>query len=232
MLNPTEGDLAAVPSALSEMMIEDTYLTKCHWRSSGLKSHRANVDDAKYLFRYCYPQEDSDYSSSTGAAVWTKRDEDDNEDFSVRILHIYQTTKRTSSGSSTNPSKKKRTKTRSSSIVPVVTRSSSTVPNLPNATDNDIHPLMKGELITTPTRTYEDYSDVTLGAHGNCFGPQCFDETPRVSMSPGTNLRSFAIKVDCLTKDVLASDQEHQPFMVHLLREQLEALSGAVDTKK
>ena len=235
MLNPTEQDLASVPSTLTKMTMQDDDLAclgKCHWRSSGLKSHRANGDDSnRYLFRYCYPQNDNDYASSTGAAVWTKREEDGNEDFSVRILHIYTTTKRLNSESSINPPKKKKAKTRSSSIVPVATRPS-TMPYV-SPVDDDIHPLMKGELITTPTRTYEDYSGVTVGAHENCFDPQCFDETtlPRVSMSPGTNLRSFAIKVGCLTQDVLTSDREHQPFMVEMLRQQLVALS-AVDTKR
>ena len=169
--DPSKQGLEHIPSALVDLILTDEVLNNrktCHWRSSGLKSHRNNIPTAKYLVRYCYPQNEN-YSNNKGATIWTQRDERGEEDFSVRILHIYETCKRQNSDRLLYQPKKKKKK----QWLPEVSKS------FELCEDDNFQSLMGGELITTPICAYQDHSHgfvYTLSSRESWNAEGLFDE--------------------------------------------------------
>lgn len=245
--------LAPVPSALADLVVTDNELADlgtCHWRSSGLKSHKSNnIADGKYFLRYCYPQNEEEKSAS----VWTQRSENgDEEDLSVRLLHVYQMQKRSSDSDSDSDRPKKKL---SAGIVHASVREEA-------RNYEDIQNLMKEELITTPECTYQETSRVTLSSlrleSGSLFDFNNIDEflspqllassvvpspvltssnkfasypAPRISLSPGAYpLISFGRKLDDVSQTILSSKKADQAHMIQMLQQQIDSLTSILDS--
>ena len=248
---------ADVPSALSEMELSTVGLATCHWRSSGMKSHRSNAS-AKYLLRYCYPQSEN-YMNRKGCTIWTRREEVSGiEDLTVRVMHIYPVNKRPYKGLFERSTKKQS-----------VGRGLTNVP-LKSTNEDGIHAdLMKGELILTPVRDSPVIPNIPVdpgslfdsddeddsrspGQKSDVCTPKLEQEpivsqqrtqkpkstTSRISMSPKADfspkadIQSFAGKIHSIAKDVYLSKKEDQVRMIHMLQEQLNVLSIAVESDR
>lgn len=223
--------LSQVPTTLANSLLTEQDLNRldvCHWRSSGMKSHRSNLPSAKYLLRYCYPQSEN-YKNNKGCTIWTQRADNGVEDLRVRIVHIYPAnTKRSCEPFNQPPAKKQSTQPKNDTL----------------ASEDAVYAdLMAGALIKTPPleESSSNVPNIPIDSLFDCLEDDSDDDAStrkpmpssnlaRVSLSPRADLQSFAGKVHALAKDVYLSKKQDQVRMIQMIQKQLDVLNIAVES--
>jgi hypothetical protein len=91
-----EENSLSIPSNLTAYIMSDFPPPTCPWSLSGPQFPQPT----HLQQRYCYPKCDGEYASKKGGSLWTIINDEGKEDLTYRLLHIYFSEKRTSTGPS------------------------------------------------------------------------------------------------------------------------------------